>query len=309
MLLREGGSRAAASWGRSTPVHGAARARKGWGSTTRFGAHLPARRRSGTGTAPRTEGHGAALVPWAELFPTGREGSWSPPLPPSLCPPSPFVRFPLFYVPLRIPVPHQGWCCPQPARMWGGGGFSPPAPPWWWHTDLVFGEVGRAGGTSRARPPPAPRVWLGVFLVLQGLGKWLAPWHCWGGCPQALLSPGFVWGETAPRCAKHTHSPGHCCDPGIFSLVPPVLWPGGISSSLPCTGGFFSPPPGADHQPQHLVGGGTGLGSAEGAGLQPRCPRALRGGRGHGADRGWGRGGGCGCWALSRRQHCPSRSC
>lgn len=139
MLLREGGSRAAASWGRSTPVHGAARARKGWGSTSRFGARLPASRppasaagggrahalRGGTGTAPRTEGRGAALVPWAELFPTGRKGSWSPPLPPSLCPPSPFVRSPLFYVPLRIPVPHQGWCRTQPTRMWGRGGFLP----------------------------------------------------------------------------------------------------------------------------------------------------------------------------------------
>lgn len=45
-----------------------------------------------------------------------------------------------------------------------------------------------------------------------------------------------------PHAVPNTQSPGHCCGSGIFSLVPLVLWPGGISSSLPCTGGFCSPP-------------------------------------------------------------------
>lgn len=132
----------------------------------------------------RTGGRGAALVPWAELFPTSSPlrvyGEGRIPVPsaaPQPLPASPFCTLPSFLCPPAHPRAPPGLVPYSAHQDVGQGGVSPPAPPWWWHTELVFGEAGRAGG-GRARPPPAPRVWHGVFLVLQGLGKWLAPWHC-----------------------------------------------------------------------------------------------------------------------------------
>lgn len=206
---------------------------------------LPGQRDS----AERTEGRGAALVPWAELFPTSSllwvYGEGRIPVPsaaPQPLPAFPFCTLPSFLCPPARPHAPPGLVPSSAHRDVGRGGLFSPCTPlvaahragvWrggqgWWHQQSEASPSPPGLARSLPRAAGIGEV-AGTVALLGGLPPGPAePWVCVGlKLPHTVPNTHTVLGTAVAR--GFSHSSHLCCGRVAFPPPSPAL----VASAAP----------------------------------------------------------------------------